>query len=436
VYPEQRKSKEKYNYTPSMKLLISLSVLLSLVSSNLAVLSSAGNTTDEEKQNYIVKVTDPQAHRSLSTSSSHEILHVFKHGNLLEMRLDKAEVRELMDSDDVLDIEEDQPVYYLSPTYDHPSSLGDMNADMDASIGENPAEVPYGIQMVQALDVADDKVGSSGITLCIADSGYDILHNDLPQGSKVVGKSFVPGQSWSVDDRGHGTHVAGTIAALKNGLGVLGVVRNGEMNLLIAKVLSNTGYGSPAGILAGVEWCQKNGADVINMSLGGDPFSQIHSDFYREIHENDGVLIVAAAGNYGSAQVLYPASYDSVLSVGAVDSNKNIPSFSQTNDQVELVAPGVDVMSTQPNNSYVSKSGTSMACPHVAGVAALIWSHFPHLTAMDIRDVLGTTAENLGNGYSLVRAKDAFDALHPPTPAPAVPPTPPPTPAGGGGGKC
>jgi serine protease len=434
-----------------MKLLFSLSVLLSLVSSNLAVLSSADKTTDEEKKNYIVKVTDPQAHRSLSTSSSHEILHVFKHGNLLEMRLDKAEVRELMDSDDVLDIEEDQPVY-LSPTY--PSSPGDMNADMDASIGENPAEVPYGIQMVQALDVADDKVGSSDITVCIADTGYDILHNDLPQGSKVVGKSFIAGQSWSVDGHGHGTHVAGTIAALEDGLGVLGVVRNGEMNLLIAKVLADTsGYGTWAGILAGVEWCQENGADVINMSLAGGGFSQINSDFYREIHEDDGVLIVAAAGNSGPGQVAYPASYDSVLSVGAIDINKNIASFSQTNDQVELVAPGVAVNSTLPNNSYASWNGTSMACPHVAGVAALIWSHFPHLTATEIRNVLRVTAENLGNdegkdpvfGYGLVRAKDAFDALHnddttpvppTPTPVPAVPPTPSLTPAGGGGGKC
>jgi serine protease len=142
-----------------------------------------------------------------------------------------------------------------------------------------------------------------------------------------------------------------------------------------------------------------------------------------------------------------------VLSVGAIDINKNIASFSQTNDQVELVAPGVAVNSTLPNNSYASWNGTSMACPHVAGVAALIWSHFPHLTATEIRNVLRVTAENLGNdegkdpvfGYGLVRAKDAFDALHnddttpvppTPTPVPAVPPTPSLTPAGGGGGKC
>ena len=355
---------------------------------------------------------DPQSRRSLSTSSSHDIIRVFKHGNSLKIRLDAAEVQELMDSDDVLNVEEDQLVH-LSPT--HPSSQGEI----DASIGENPAEVPYGIQMVQALDVADDEVGSSGITVCIADTGYDILQNDLPQGSKVVGKSFIPGESWNVDGHGHGTHVAGTIAALEDGLGVLGVVRNGEMNLLIAKVLSDSGSGSSAGVLEGVEWCQENGADVISMSLGGGGFSQITSDIYKEIYENDGVLVVAAAGNSGPGIVGYPASYDSVLSVGAVDSNKNIAGFSQTNDQVELVAPGVAVKSTQPNNSYVSWSGTSMACPHVAGVAALVWSHFPHLTAMEIRNVLRVTAENLGNdegkdpvfGYGLVRFQRGFRCI-------------------------
>jgi serine protease len=173
-----------------------------------------------------VQFKDPQSRRSLSTSSSHDIIRVFKHGNSLKIRLDAAEVQELMDSDDVLNVEEDQPVH-LSPT--HPSSHGEI----DASIGENPAEVPYGIQMVQALDVPDDKVGSSGMTVSIADTGYDILQNDLPQGSKVVGKSFITGQSWNVDSHGYGTHVAGTIAALEDGLGVVGVVRNGEMNLVM-----------------------------------------------------------------------------------------------------------------------------------------------------------------------------------------------------------
>jgi len=401
-----------------MKLLFSLSVLLSLASSNLVTAgrsSSKKNTraADEERKNYIVKVKDLHAHRRLSKTNSHEILHVFKHGDLLEMRLDKAEVRELMISDDVLIIEEDKPVH-LSPTYR--SSQGDIDASIGAS---SDAEVPYGITMVQALDVPDNKVDSSGMTVCIADTGYDKDQKDLPQGIKVVGKSFIKKEKWDEDGDGHGTHVAGTIAALKDDIGVLGVVRNGQMKLLIAKVLSNEGSGSWAGVLAGIEWCQENGANVISMSLGGGGFSQIASDIYREIYENDGVLIVAAAGNSGPGQVGYPASYDSVLSVGAIDSNKNIASFSQTNDQIELVAPGVAVKSTLPNDSYAAWSGTSMACPHVAGVAALVWSHFPYLTAMEIRNVLRVTAENLGNdegkdrvfGYGLVSAKAAFDAL-------------------------
>jgi subtilisin family serine protease len=154
------------------------------------------------------------------------------------------------------------------------------------------------------------------------------------------------------------------------------------------------------------------------MSLGGGVYNPINSDFYKSIYEEDGVLIVAAAGNSGPGEA-FPASFDSVLSVGAVDENKNIASFSGTNNEVELTGPGVDVYSTLPNNGYDYFSGTSMACPHVAGVAALVWSHFPYLSAVEIRDVLKKSAEDLGSvgkdpeyGYGLVRAKEAFDLLN------------------------
>ena len=187
-------------------------MLLSLASSNLASSSNA-----ETKKNYIVKVKETRTHRRLSKTYSHEIL-----GNLLEMRLDKAEFRELMISDDVIIIEEDKPVQ-LSPTY--PASQGDIDASIGAS---SAAEVPYGITMVQALNVPDDNISVSGMTVCIADTGYDIDQKDL-QTLNVVGRSFIDGQSWSVDGHGHGTHVAGTIAALENSQGVLGVVRNGQI---------------------------------------------------------------------------------------------------------------------------------------------------------------------------------------------------------------
>ena len=133
---------------------------------------------------------------------------------------------------------------------------------------------------------------------------------------------------------------------------------------------------------------------------------------------DDGVLLVAAAGNDGSTNYLYPASYPSVISVAAVNSNKGLASFSQRNDQVDLAAPGVSVRSTVPPDGYRSLSGTSMATPHVSGVAALVWSHFPDKSAQEIRQALQESAEDLGPsgkdirfGHGLVNAKRAFNFL-------------------------
>lgn len=287
------------------------------------------------------------------------------------------------------------------------------------------AEVPYGIDMVQALDVPDNFIEGSNVTVCIVDSGIDIGHPDL-QDFNVTGKSFLDEEAWNVDYDGHGTHVAGTIAALKNDVGVLGVVNNGAMNLLIAKVCSQ--YGGCYNVNDAVQWCADEGADVINLSLGCSFCgNEEESLIYQSIYD-DGVLVVAAAGN-DRFDIGYPASYDSVMSVAAVDSNENIAYFSNRNEYVEIAAPGVDVESTVPGNGYDYYSGTSMASPHIAGVAALIWSHFPTTNNTDIRKSLVDSAKDLGDvgrdqayGHGLVRAKIAYDILNggsiPPTSAP------------------
>lgn len=151
--------------------------------------------------------------------------------------------------------------------------------------------------------------------------------------------------------------------------------------------------------------------------MGGPEYSQFERDRFQEIY-NDGILLVAAAGNDGSTDYLYPASYPSVISVGAVNSNKQLASFSQRNDQVDLTAPGVSVRSTVPSGGYLPMSGTSMAAPHVSGVAALVWSHFPDKSAQEIRQALQESAQDLGPtgkdirfGHGLVNAKRAFNFL-------------------------
>jgi len=162
----------------------------------------------------------------------------------------------------------------------------------------------------------------------------------------------------------------------------------------------------------------KRCAKVISLSLGGGAPTSIAENFFKDLYENQDILFVAAAGNDGNSVLNYPASYPALISVAAIDSNKNKAGFSQYNSQVEISGPGVYVKSTLPGNRYASWSGTSMATPHVAGVAGLLWMHFPECKNYQIRNVLSATAEDLGAngcdnnyGHGLVQAKKAYDLL-------------------------
>jgi len=170
-------------------------------------------------------------------------------------------------------------------------------------------------------------------------------------------------------------------------------------------------------VLSAVQGCIDSGANVVSLSLGGGGYSATTDEFYEELYE-DGVLFVAAAGNGGNSNYLYPASYKALMSVAANDSNENKASFSQYNDQVEISAAGVGVLSTLPGNSYDAWSGTSMATPHVAGVAGLLWLHFPECKNYQIREAMLRTAKDINSdskpgcdnefGHGMVQAKDAY----------------------------
>jgi serine protease len=422
----------------------------------------------------------------------------------------------------------------------------------DAKRYPSSETVPYGIDLVQASDVWDaDKNGvldtnaptGSGRTICIIDSGLFTEHEDL--GIKV--KGGYPLDSFNTDNCGHGTHVAGTIAAALNGLGVVGVTPAGPgigPDLYIVKVFGDDcswTYSSDLANAANV--CYDTGkANIISMSLGGGRSNRFEQRAFDSLY-NKGVLSIASAGNAGNTTTSYPAGYDSVISVAAVDSNKVVADFSQKNSTVELSAPGVGVLSTVPftstntltvdgatytgsqiefaatgtgtgalvdgglcdstgaysgkvvlcergvisfydkvmnvqNNGgaavviynnvaggfsgtlgegnsstipaisisredglavigktgfsgtvtstplvygtsgYEAWDGTSMAAPHVSGVAALVWSYNPALSNVDIRNALTGTALELGTagrdnsyGYGLVQAKAALNAL-------------------------
>ncbi len=257
---------------------------------------------------------------------------------------------------------------------------------------------------------------STGLGLAVAtlDSGIDQTHADL---AAAGGTNTIDGTSWGSDGSGHGTHVAGTVAALDNAAGVVGVVP--KVSLYAVKVLNDSGNGTVSSVVSGIQWAVNRGIPVLNMSLGSSSHSQTLQDAC-DAACNAGHLLVAAAGNSGNPpgkgdNVSYPARYSSVIAVAASDQSDSRAGFSSTGPAVELIAPGVEILSTVPGGGYGIKSGTSMASPHAAGAAALAWAANPSLTNTQIREILRQTAQNLGlpgnhQGYGLVRADLAVTA--------------------------
>lgn len=274
---------------------------------------------------------------------------------------------------------------------------------------------PYGITMVQANQVSDSSAGNTKV--CVIDTGYTSGHEDL-QSSGVTGYAFSGHGNWYQDGNGHGTHVAGTMVALNNNSGVVGTIGSGQAGVHIVKIFNNSGnWTTASNLITAIQSCKDAGAKVVNMSLGGGSSSTTENNAMTNFY-NGGMLLVAAAGNDGNTSFSYPASYNAVVSVAAVNSSGSLASFSQRNSQVELSGPGVSVNSTWNNGGYNSISGTSMASPHVAGVAALVWSNHSQCSAEQIRNALNATAEDRGSsgrdssyGYGIVKAKAAHDYL-------------------------
>ncbi|WP_421272808.1 S8 family peptidase [Aeromonas taiwanensis] len=291
----------------------------------------------------------------------------------------------------------------------------------DAKRYASAESLPYGIPMVQAPQLSDAAAGE--VLVCIIDSGYSGGHPDLPQGTQVQGYDDAGTGTWNSDENGHGTHVAGTITAVGgNETGVVGVLPKQIVPLQIVKVFGANGWAYSSNLVGALNACKKGMSSrgftrmVINMSLGGSVPSKTEEQAFNQAYGQN-VLSVAAAGNAGNTSKSYPASYNSVVSVAAVDANKQLAYFSQRNDQVELAAPGVSVLSTVPSG-YAYYSGTSMAAPHVTGVAALVWSQRLGCSNDQLRQTLRSSAQDLGAlgrdnsyGYGLVQAKAAADSI-------------------------
>jgi len=310
--------------------------------------------------------------------------------------------------------------------------------EVDGTVYAIDAELDntWGVKRIGSGTVHDSGNIGTGVRVAIIDSGIDYTHPDLGA-NYVGGYDFVNNDSDPMDDNGHGTHVAGTVAAIKNGVGVVGVAPAASLYGL--KVLNSSGSGSFSNVIAALQWAVDNGIQVTNNSYGAgsDPGSTVKAAFDNSAAA--GILHVAAAGNSGNCKgnnntVGYPARYDSVIAVAATNQSDSRPCFSSTGPAVELSAPGVSINSTQLGGGYVEFNGTSMASPHVAGAAALVIAagiadaNGNGLINDEVRQVLNDTAEDLGEtgrdnkyGWGLVSAALAVAAVGPvEPPAPAV----------------
>jgi len=277
----------------------------------------------------------------------------------------------------------------------------------------------WNMRIIEADDAWNIQKGSTSVLIAIVDTGVDYTHEDLSAHYVSGGYDWINTDNDPMDDHSHGTHCAGIAAAvMDNNLGVVGVAQS---SIWAEKVLDDTGHGPWDKIASGITHATDGGVDIISMSLGGYSYSAL-VDSACTYAWNNGVLLVAAAGNDNvdiDKNPMYPASFETVIAVAATDSSDTRWSSSNYGNTVELSAPGVSILSTRPpfggDLYYSYKTGTSMATPHVAGVAALVLSQEPSMPNTQLRDRLNMAVDDLGTpgkdiyyGYGRINAYKAL----------------------------
>ncbi|MCL2047375.1 MAG: fibronectin type III domain-containing protein [Defluviitaleaceae bacterium] len=360
---------------------IFLAVIIAITTIPLNPFSVHGNSLESE--NYIVAFKDTHGrNRALNNSRlNRNVRRQYRQSNFISVELTAQEFLELKASPDVDYIEIDGTVEIQSEI-------------------TNIQSVPWGIEYVGA-DLVHSQFSGENVRVAVFDTGI-AQHEDI---AIADGISFVNYSSSYDDDNGHGTHVAGIIAALNNDYGIVGVAP--EVDLYAVKVLSQSGNGNYSTIIAALEWAIDNDIDIINMSLGGTQYSQALHEAVQ-MAANAGIIIVAAAGNHGNGEdnITYPAKFPEVVSVGAIKSNFIAAEFSSRGSELNIVAPGANILSTTKDGEYGVLSGTSMAAPHVTGAIAILKSAEDITESAELISRIYETATTLGEsndyGYGLL----------------------------------
>ncbi|PIW60714.1 S8 family serine peptidase [Shewanella sp. CG12_big_fil_rev_8_21_14_0_65_47_15] len=287
---------------------------------NLQATNDAQANALSTSMNYQPQVAEISAQHSVLNKAQAKEMKRIGRSNSYSVKLDAKGIKALKSRADVEYVEEDMPRHLLSES------------------------TPWGQTFVGATQLSDSQAGNR--TICIIDSGYDRGHSELG-GNNVTGTNNSGTGNWFEpgNNNAHGTHVAGTIAAIANNDGVIGVMPNQNANIHVVKVFNESGWGYSSSLVAAVDTCVANGANVVTMSLGGSGSSTTERNALAA-HYNNGVLLIAAAGNAGDSTHSYPASYDGVMSVASVDNHKDHSAFSQYTNQVEVSGPGEAILST------------------------------------------------------------------------------------------
>jgi len=285
----------------------------------------------------------------------------------------------------------------------------------------NPNDPKWGSQWgpkrIYCRETWDSNKGSKSVTIAILDTGVDYNHPDIAGNYVSGGYDFVNDDDDPMDDDDHGTHCAGIAAAvMNNNKGIAGVA---QVNIVAEKVLAGDKRGTVSHAAAGIDHAvDVLGADVISMSFTSEEPSIFVQWACDDAYYNHDVILAGAAGNDGNGDWDFPAGHESVIAVGAIDQDDERCSFSNYGSHLELMGPGASIYSTVPGNDYESKSGTSMATPHVAGVAALVYSSKLGISSSQARKLMRETAEDLGDpgkdnyyGYGCVNALVAGGAI-------------------------
>lgn len=305
---------------------------------------------------------------------------------------------------------------------------------------DSSLSLQWGLDTINAYEAWDITRGTYDVVVGVLDTGIDWNHPDIAAniwtGSDGYhGYNFIDGNHIPMDDNinsydelgrfvpntytYHGTHVAGVLGAvMNNNQGIAGMA---QVRLMAVKVMNDSGEGTDATVASGIRWAVDNGASIITMSLGVEgPSSTLENAV--EYASSRGVVMVAASGNSGSSYVSYPAAYSSVIAVGATDNADRRATFSNFGNNLDIMAPGVQIYSTQGSSGYQYLSGTSTAAPFVAGVAALMLSINPALSPVDVGNVMNATAIDISRtsydtatGWGIVDSFRAVEQIADPT---------------------